>query len=420
VTAYFVAIIIVTFGFMALAIDVGFLLHARRIAQNAADPAALAGAAALPGCPLQGTGDPEALATDYALRNLQGKAFVVEDKPPYVQVRTFAVSESVSYPSVYAQVQREQGYLFARFLGLVSSIVPAEAEAVCGPAKEGGICPFFVAAPDPGAGPTYDDDDNLLSAFGIEVGRVYAMKRDAREGEQGNFGILDILNYQGGGDLYRDFIGSGCEDPGREGEEEPIVVSEDDEVDTLPGNKSGPSFQALETLFAPELTLNGYFPSGHMDCNITFRLEASGSFGTVLDSNGAEVPASEVADVVDAMTDPAYMSGGQSPCGGVTASGEQIDALLHPSVQGRFMQIVLTASPGQGSETLTVLGILRMYIACWSNQDEVPPGEICAENEPNGQIALYGVFADFTAPNLLQTSGLGENPLAPKHVVLVK
>jgi len=52
VVAFFVCILVLIFGFMALAIDLGFFFHARRVAQNAADPAALAGAAALSNCAL--------------------------------------------------------------------------------------------------------------------------------------------------------------------------------------------------------------------------------------------------------------------------------------------------------------------------------------------------------------------------------
>jgi len=76
VVAFFVCILVLIFGFMALAIDLGFFFHARRVAQNAADPAALAGAAVLPGC---GEGDPLVVANDYAEKNLLGKAFTVGD-----------------------------------------------------------------------------------------------------------------------------------------------------------------------------------------------------------------------------------------------------------------------------------------------------------------------------------------------------
>src|SRR5688572_31788695 len=75
---------------MALAIDVGFFFHARRVVQNAADPAALAGAAYLPGCSLAGEGlEPVAVAEEYASTNLAGKAFTRGDHSPEISVEGF-------------------------------------------------------------------------------------------------------------------------------------------------------------------------------------------------------------------------------------------------------------------------------------------------------------------------------------------
>ncbi|WP_310584225.1 hypothetical protein, partial [Deinococcus sp.] len=39
---------------------------------------------------------------------------------------------------------------------------------------------------------------------------------------------------------------------------------------------------------------------------------------------------------------------------------------------------------------------------------------------PPGQVAIYGIFGEYESPNLLKTIGISNNPLAPKHVVLVR
>src|SRR5688572_32341508 len=103
VTAYFVAISIVVFGLMAFAIDIGFFFHARRVAQNAADPGALAGAAYLPGCPLYGSGDdPVTVAQTYVENNLQSATFSNGDNILTPEIRSYTPpGGEVGFPSIY-------------------------------------------------------------------------------------------------------------------------------------------------------------------------------------------------------------------------------------------------------------------------------------------------------------------------------
>src|ERR687894_3123017 len=74
VVTYFVGSLLIMFGLMAFAFDVGLLFHARRVVQNAADPGALAGATELSGCGDQDP-TPESIATTYAQKNLAGQTF---------------------------------------------------------------------------------------------------------------------------------------------------------------------------------------------------------------------------------------------------------------------------------------------------------------------------------------------------------
>ena len=406
--AFFVGIIFVLFGFMAFAIDIGFFFHARRIAQNAADPAALAGAAVLEGC---GVGDPLLVANEYAEKNLLGKAFTVGDTLGPMAIVPYDI-DGIPFDSVYARVTRTQRYLFAGFLGLAPVNIPAEAQAVCAPASGGGVCPFAVVAPHPDWDPVSHPDE----PYGIKLGMVYVIKTSAQDQTTGNFSILQLIEGSAK-TAYWDFLASGCEDP--DAESAVIVDVADILTDTIPGDKSGPTSKAMETLYTPEHTL---FPTRHAACNVSFRLDEAGPdlvvgtaddylSGTVLD--GVTPVYGQVAiDLVDVRT-------ANTACDAIESDGSVVDALMHVSVQGRFIQIVLIADfPNGASDPALVLGILRMYVACWDNQDGVAGG--CGTGVPPGQVAIYGIFGEYKAPNLLKTVGVGNNPLAPKHVVLVR
>lgn len=456
VTAYFVGITIVVFGFMALAIDVGFFFHARRVVQNAADPAALAGAAYLPGCSLAGEGlDPEVVAEEYASTNLEGKAFTRGDQSPEISVEGFTPPGGTEpFASVYALLKRDQNYLLAQFLpGLRGAFVeiPGEAQAVCGPIQEGDVCPMWIEG-DPDDEPVYgtdpDPDDNIpapvISAYGVTVGQVYGMKvNDQSE----HYGALEPPGVGGFGMPWARFLASGCSNDSAES----LNVCEGCYVENQPGNSGNPVLDGLEgggglgstglyeiekffgNTYSPNL-----FPNKHLDCDLALTL-ASGQptvvtgvrrysstgtrTGEILDS-----PA-EVIAAINEMTDPSLMATNAAPCGGQKQNGDWVPELTFTSVQGRFMDIVMVAGPRNGAQPMEVLGIMRMYVACWTNQkvtngnnpaSQVPDSVACVPSGEPSDTTIYGVFGDFTAPSQIPGGGLGTNPLSPKHVVLVK
>jgi hypothetical protein len=152
----------VLFGFVAMAIDVGMILHERRVLQNAADAAALAGAFELPDSP--------ALAGD------QAQEWAKSNGIDLASGDELDISVSPDRTSVTVEVRRETSFIFGRVLGLVSTEVHADATARVGsPLALSGILPFGVleSAIDYGSGPT-------------------TIKYDASNPSNGNFGPLRI------------------------------------------------------------------------------------------------------------------------------------------------------------------------------------------------------------------------------------
>jgi hypothetical protein len=152
----------VLFGFMAMTIDVGLILHQRRELQNTADAAALAGAIELPDSP--------GLAYDRAQEwaELNGIDTAAGDQ---LDIAVDPVDNSVT-----VRVEREEGFIFGRVLGLVSTSVHADATARVGsPLNLAGILPFGV----------------LESAVSYN-GNPTTIKYDASNPSNGNFGPLRI------------------------------------------------------------------------------------------------------------------------------------------------------------------------------------------------------------------------------------
>ena len=427
-TSYVVGVSVLLFAIMGLAFDVGILYFTRRVAQNAADAAALAGATELEGCGDENP-DPLALADDYAGRNMAARLFG-EPQPDDIvsQIGSFDVDGN-DYPTVRAAVRRRQALVFANFLGILNSNVPAEAEAVCAPAEGGGVCPFSVEAnsydaENPENNFEYDSQGRLTRAYGIEIGKVYTIKASAQDSENGNFHILQLIEGSAR-EAYREYVGAGCETDA----DSAVTVEEDDILtDTIPGDKNGLTAPAMETLYAPELSNSALFPNGHASCNIPFALDADGAdnvpgtpddgLSGVLDPDGPggddPLTGPEAVDYIDDLA-------ASTACNGLYGTGEsqQVPGLITDAVSGRFIQIVLVDDfPNGASDPAKALGVLKMYIVCWDNYD--PGNGSCGTGVPPGQKGLYGVLGDFKSPDLLKVSGLSNNPLAPKHVVLVR
>ena len=152
----------VLFGFTAMAVDVGMILPQRRQLQNTADAAALAGAIELPESP----GAAYANAQQWAEAN--GINTGAGDQ---LDITVDSVDNSVT-----VRVEREQGFIFGRVLGLVSTQVHADSTARVGsPLNLAGILPFGV----------------LESAINYD-GTPTTFKYDATNPSNGNFGPLAV------------------------------------------------------------------------------------------------------------------------------------------------------------------------------------------------------------------------------------
>jgi hypothetical protein len=205
----------VLLGVVALALDVGLLLHERRTAQNAADAMSLAGALELPD-------DPAAAvlkAQEWAAKN-----GVPADEIQTIEVRTTFVAND----TLHVEVSRDFSWVFGRVMGMVSSEVGADASAIKGsPVGLGGLRPFAVT-------------DEMFQP--LASGDTSVLKFDAGDSQSGNF--LPIRLDGQGASVYEETImyGSnawvciaGQERPGCPS----IVITET-------GNVVGPTEAALE------------------------------------------------------------------------------------------------------------------------------------------------------------------------------
>jgi hypothetical protein len=272
---------------------------------------------------------------------------------------------------------------------------------------------------DPDDEPVYDSDGNVLSAYGLQLGEVYGMK--SNDPPQ-SYGGLDAPTGSGTND-WRNFVRGGCEsDTG-----ETLDACEGCEVEAQPGDWGNPVLQALEGgqgepgLYAYEHD----WSNEHLNCNLHLTINPDDFTDIVdvqTDPSGLSLDATETINAINLMTDPSLGSV-VHPCGGLNDDGSVAEEAVTASVQGRLMQIVLTNGACNNSCDLPVLGILRMYIVCWTGQDTPAGGEPCWDtqgaNVNPADTTIYGVFADFSAPTLTGGTGLGTNPLGPRHVVLV-
>jgi hypothetical protein len=169
---------VVLIGFMALALDVGIILHERRQLQNAADAAALAGAVELPASP--------------TLANEKAAEWAENNEIDLAEGDQLTVNVDTAENTVYVRVERDVPFLFGRVLGLVSIDVTAEATAKVGaPAALSNLLPFGVP-------------EDAIDYQGPTV-----LKYDATNPTVGNFGALGIDGP--GAAVHRDSIQYGSE-----------------------------------------------------------------------------------------------------------------------------------------------------------------------------------------------------------------
>ena len=207
----------VLLGFVAMTVDIGLLYNQRRDLQNAADAAALAGAAELPDNPDRAV----ARAQQWAVKN--GIA-VSEIKSITVQ--------TTSYPddTLHVEIGQTFDWVFARVLGKTQSDVGAEASAKIGsPVAMSGLMPWAVT------------DEIFL---GLTSGDSVTLKYDATDPTTGNFQPVQLDG--SGANVYGDTIKYGSDSTiCAAGYETPTCPSV---ITTETGNLVGPTRTAVQWL----------------------------------------------------------------------------------------------------------------------------------------------------------------------------
>lgn len=209
----------VLLGLLAMAVDVGLYLHERRWLQNAADAAALAGAAELPDNP----GLAVSKAQEWAAKN-----GIAPEEIETIQVQT----TNLPNDTIYVKLNRDFNWVFARVLGFTESDVAASATAMIGsPTGMGGLRPWAVT-------------DEVFQ--GLNSGDTAVLKYNAQNVFVGNF--LPIRLDGPGANIYRETIKYGSDSwVCVVGYETPDCPSE---VTTETGNMTGPTEQGVDWLEA--------------------------------------------------------------------------------------------------------------------------------------------------------------------------
>lgn len=173
-------------GMTALAVDVGFYFHERRQLQNAADAAALAGAAFLPDASMA-----TARAQDWAAKNFDDGSEELEN----VEVFSYRIPNDRIEVTVKADVD----FFFARVLGIDKAAVRARATAGRVPVTASCIAPWAVQGVI----------NNPSVDYGLDPTALYLFQLSSSSwNTPGNFGALAV--YGGGTSDYRDSVVGNC------------------------------------------------------------------------------------------------------------------------------------------------------------------------------------------------------------------
>jgi len=201
---------VVILGFTAMAIDVGIFLHERRDLQNAADAAALAGAAELPESPAEA----EAKVHEWAAKNgidiAGGELDLMEITTTYVTNDTVRV-----------RVTRETPFVFGRVLGFTSETMHATGVSRVGsPTIATNAMPWALR------------ESRKEAAEAAGYGEPVVLMESEHGGASGAFGGLCLGAHCGASD-YRDAIQDGAE------------ASLDEPYEMAPGVMPGPTDQGV-------------------------------------------------------------------------------------------------------------------------------------------------------------------------------
>ena len=352
---------------VALAINVGLMTTARVEAQRAADAAALAGAGAFIGSP-GNSGLARSLATEFAAHNkVRADAVTVQEDDIVIDTDARTVKVTVFR-------NRERGNaiptFFARVFGINEVNVAATATAEAAPA--GGInCLLPVAVPDrwfEAGGPGNDPDD-----FNPEDGDYYIpwaqpnsdppVFNDAFTGyaerdlgmqiplktNQANGGLNPSWYYpwrppgQSGGNDYRTNVSS-CVDPS-------ISYFVGIQVDSEPGNMSGPTMQGFKDLIDQDPTARW---NTNMNCVVSDGYQ--GSTNSSKCRNSPRIRPVPLFDPTEA-PDP-----GSKPFEFTNFAGIFVDQIQGKTVYGRWMGYtgVRPASPDEVTTAGPLFKALRL------------------------------------------------------------
>ena len=233
-----VAVIVMAamFGFTAMAIDVGLFFEDRRQFQNSADAMALAGVAELPlNAPLA-----ELKARDWAAKNNVDAGEIKN-----IEVRTTGFPND----TLYVELEGEFEWIFGRALGMTTAGVGADAAARTG---------TFVGGHDMMPWALLEGDTNCLDSSGNAIFSAACVVKVGAQNPIANGwrGALDYDGNGGGANEYRDNIIDGTTDWSYciAGQETPGCHSV---IDTLSGNKVGPTDQGIEGRLAQGAQCDG-------------------------------------------------------------------------------------------------------------------------------------------------------------------
>ncbi len=235
------------FGFTAMALDVGMIFRDRRHLQNAADAAALAGAAELPMNPARAVVKARQWAKNNGLDSSQVKT---------IQVR------SANFPNdtIYVKVEEQFDWIFAKVLDQDQTAVSADAAARV-EAYGGGhnIMPWGLLK----------SDSSCLQIDGTPILNAdCSVKIGAGSSITGWYGALDLDGNGGGSAEYEANI--------IDGESETLYCARyettpscESVVDTLAGNKVGGTDHAIDERLSREPTCDDS-GNGHDDFEEVF------------------------------------------------------------------------------------------------------------------------------------------------------
>lgn len=215
-------------GMLAMSIDTGLVFQDRRSLQNAADAAVMAGVVELPQNPSE--------ARDKA-REWLAKHDVAPEEITTVEIRqTFIPNDTI-----YVELDTSVNWIFARVLGMISTDVGASAAAQVG--SLGGNSQLMPWA-------LMEGDSGCLTPEGVAIfGGTCSVKVGATASLiPGWYGALDLDGNGGGAAEYKANVIDGMADTRYciAGDDSPGCVSAVSVIDTLTGNKTGPTGQGID------------------------------------------------------------------------------------------------------------------------------------------------------------------------------